>query len=175
VILANTPGNLTQITRVFVDSTNPDGPGTIRIYLAGDSGEITGDTLTVADAYLQSRRGLCAVLATQGSIDDTVVVTARVRCRAGFKESAKAAIQDALQEYRRSLSIGDGVTVAGVVYRAQIVEILMAPEGVVDVPLGMLFLAGQPLDYAPAKGHLAAISWTNSNVGDGGSIQFEEI
>jgi uncharacterized phage protein gp47/JayE len=168
---------ITAITKVLVDDTNPDGPGTVRIYLAGAAGGTGGADLSDANTYLQDRKGLCAVLAVQGATNDTVTITATVKCKAANVTAAKVALQAALQAYKEGLEIGDGAVSnpAGVVLLSQVVEILMSPEGVVAVPMGTLTLAAVFADYTPAKGHIAVPHWTIGDVGGGDTIQFQAV
>jgi uncharacterized phage protein gp47/JayE len=161
------------ITKALVDDTNPDGPGTIRIYLGGDDGGATdAPTIANVNTYLQARKGLCASLATQGATNDTVTITATVYCMASQVAAAKVAILAALAQYQADLDIGDGAG-AGKVLRAQVAEFLMAPEGVDDAPLEQILLNGSEADYTPAKGHQVVFDVTV----DGGSptITFVEV
>jgi hypothetical protein len=176
-ILANVDGDFSQITRVLVDDTNPDGPGTVRIYLAGEAGAIAGDTLTEADEYLQSRKGLCAVLATQGSIDVAVSVEALVQCAEAHVDAAIEAIEAGLEAYNASLPIGDGAVSnpTGVIQRAQVVEILMAPEGVTNVVLDTVLLNGAAFDYTPSKGNLGQMTISVGIYGSSADIQVQGI
>lgn len=168
------PGSgLTQITKIYVDDTNPDGPGTIRIYLAGDGGGIAGATLTAADAWLQSHKGLCAVLTNQGAIDDTVTLEALVQCT-GDVDDVIADLTAKLDVFQSSLDVSDGASL-GRVRRAQLNKILMSPDTAFDDPDLLLLLNGAEVDIQPNLGHFAKLAYTISAYGGTGSIQVQAI
>ena len=155
------PGVAT-ITKVLVDSTNPDGPGTFRIYLAGAAGGITdAPTIAAVDSFLQPRVGLCASLTTLGAINDTITVEADVQCKSANVANTLATIEDLLADYQAQLPIGNG-TDNGIVYRAQILENLMTPDGVINVPITTLLLNAVASDYTPVKGHIAVLDYSGN-------------
>ena len=67
-----------EVTRAFVDDTNPDGPGTLRVYLAGDSGTVLAGAVTEADAALQAKKSSTARVQTLNSTELTCALTGTV-------------------------------------------------------------------------------------------------
>jgi hypothetical protein len=129
------------------------------VYLAGAAGAITdAPTIAAVDAYMQPRQALTADLDVIGATNDAVAIAAVVYHTGAAPQTELANL---LTAYQAALAIGDGVG-AGTVYRAQLIEILMTPAGVVNV-----VLATPAGDYVPAKGHIAQLAYVL-----GGTITF---
>lgn len=147
------------VSKVLVDDTNPRGPGTVDVYLAGASGAVTdAPTIAAVDAYMQPRQALTADLDVKGAVNDAVAVAATVYHTGAAPTTELAAL---LAAYQAELAIGDGLG-AGTVYRAQLIELLMTPAGVRNV-----VLSTPAADVVPAKGHIAQLSYVL-----GGTITF---
>lgn len=142
----------TGVTRVLVDATNPRGAGTTDVYLAGDSGAVGASDLATVNAFLQARAGVCESLQVLSATTDTIAITATIECAASKTDAAAATIAALLQAYAAGLDVGDGAG-AGRVRTAQIIELLMAPDGVTNA-----VLAAPVADYTPAKGHVVAFT-----------------
>ncbi len=48
-------GETNPIVRIYVDDTNPDGPGSVWVYMARDGTTATADDVTLVDAYVTPR------------------------------------------------------------------------------------------------------------------------
>lgn len=139
----------TGATRVLVDASNPRGAGTTDVYLAGSSGTIGGGDLAVIDAFLQERKGICEDLDTLSATTTTLQVKANVYVEASKQAAAAASITELLQMFSSGLSIGDGAG-AGRAYVSALVELLMAPDGVVNCEID----AGVTTTTTPTKGQV---------------------
>jgi len=87
------------VTRAYCDIDNPDGPGTIRVYLAGPEGPVTGAVVSSVDAELQPRRGASCTLTTLSAVEEEITPTGTVwvyGVTVGVAESAGRAALDAL-------------------------------------------------------------------------------
>ena len=122
-----------SVRRVYVDDRNPRGPGTVDVYVAGDSGALASAVVDAVDDYLHGdtdgidRVATCSDLVTLSAVDDIVNVTANVYVLAQFNNQATyTAISDAITAYFKQLPIGGTKT---------------ADTGLGVVAIGSLFLA----------------------------------
>ena len=103
------------ITRVVVDDTNPDGPGTLDVYVAGPSGVAAGADVTAAQALITAEQPETAVATAVAADDMAQAFTATVYVSAEFFTSGiiqaakKAEIEAALSAYVNGLDIGGTV------------------------------------------------------------------
>ena len=165
--------DVVTVNRCLVDDSNPDGPGTIRIYLASDAGAIANaDIITAENTFLQARKGLCATLVVQSAVNVTAVIKATVKCASSKVTAAKKAIDDSLKAYQASLTISDG-TSAKAVLRSQLVEFFMQPDGVIDCQLSSVLINDLQADLVPTKGRIPLLSWDLYGVTP--TITFEAI
>lgn len=116
------------VTRVTVDAANPGGPGTVFVYLANSTGGATPQEVLDADALIQERKALTANVTTFAASNLNTTITATVDVLAAYADAAQAAYLTLIPQYRTELAIGSTV------YRAQLIEILMTPQGAVNVP-----------------------------------------
>jgi len=142
------------VTKVYVDDTNPDGPGTSRVYFAGTAGGVAS---AAADAVIQARKPESAIITTQAATTDNIAFAATIYCQNTYIAAAKLSIYAALRAIQTDLPIGDGAG-AGAWYRSKLIEIFMDATGVVRVDIATVTLAGVASDYTPAKGHIAQLS-----------------
>jgi hypothetical protein len=144
-----------SVTKVLVDDTNPRGPNTVDVYLAGEAGGIpAGPIVTAVDTYLQERKALSADLLVAGATDASVSVAATVYCTAAQVAAAKTKLVELLTAYQAGLEIGDGAG-AGTVYTTALIEILMTPAGVRNVVMTL-----PAANYVPALGDIAVLAYT---------------
>lgn len=143
-----------SVRRVFVDDTNPGGPGTVTVYLASDSGGVGGSDVTAVNAVIQVRKPPTAVVTTQSAGTTAVTLAAQLVCPSWQQPAARTAIYDALVEHQRGLPISSGST--GKLRFHALVEILMAPAGVEDV--NALTLNGGTANVQPPKGNVVVIN-----------------
>lgn len=102
----------TGITKVFVDSSNPNGEGSVDIYIANDETTATGDMVTPGtqvydvNVYMQARRSTSSVLRTFAAPTVNQLVEGIVYFTAGSDESVVgAAVQEAVAELIKELAI----------------------------------------------------------------------
>lgn len=132
VRLAFTSAGLTNpITRIYVDDTNPLGPGSVRIFLATDSGPASVDEVARVQAYIETRWavGQGAFVAAAASTLN-IAVTGTIK---GPTDSASALVQAsaALLALEPTYAIGGAV-----VYLEQIRSALLTgTTGAVNVTL----------------------------------------
>ena len=128
-----------SVTRVLVDDQNPDGPGTLRVYLAGDSGGISDSgIITAVDDVLQLRRAVSAQVTTLGATNKIVVPTGTVRYRGVDLATATANVEAALAEMFSSLPIGgESVGATSGVFRDSIVQAVRSADGIIKFDLSM--------------------------------------
>ncbi len=120
-----------EVTRVAVAS--PDGDGSVRVYVAGSGGPVSGGALSDVQAYLDVRRPQCVVPTAYNATRVTVALTGEVKVKAAQKAAAQAASATALGALFAAILIG------GVVYRAPLeATILGASPGVINVVLSNL-------------------------------------
>lgn len=104
-------------------------PGTVDVILAGSSGPVSPTAVSDVDAYIATRKPLCVQSNVQSAIGVTVQISGIVYVRAKFRASAEAKVAQNLERLIRETDLG------GIVRRAQIIEEIMSPDGVVDVTL----------------------------------------
>jgi len=158
------------VTKVLVDDSNPRGPGTVDVYLAGDAGPSDPATVSAVDAWLQDRKGLCADLLTQAAGGSPVYIVATVTVKAAYLPSAKSAIRAALQQYQADLQIADGDsgTYEDRTIKAELIRILKSPAGVVNVSM-----SSPATELELTLGEIASLQYTLD--GGGATITFTAI
>lgn len=117
------------VTRVLVDDANPDGAGTIRVYLANASGPALPAEVSAADSYIQPRRALTAKVTTVAATPKPVTVTATLTVKSAYSALAPGQAAANLTALAEALEIGDDV------YLSEIITALSSPTGVQKVAL----------------------------------------
>ena len=126
VFLATTvPGLTTPPTRVYVDDTNPRGPGSVDVWIAGPAGPLALEAEAVVRAYVVARRSVTADVQVRNATVLPIDVTADVYFRSQYTR-ALAQATDELTQLIHATELGGFVSVAEM-YRA-----LCAPDGVFD-------------------------------------------
>jgi uncharacterized phage protein gp47/JayE len=117
------------ITKWYIDDTNPDGPGTVRIYLASDSGPATAEELAVVRTYLAVRQtkgtGGWSVLA---AIARAISFAATIQN--GTNTSAETDSIAVITALNAESPLGSLT-----LYKSELIERLMAVRGTTDVPI----------------------------------------
>ena len=113
-----------SVTKVLVDDGNPDGPGTIRVYLANASGPASGAEITAANNYIQPRRALTSKVTTLAATAHVVPITATIEVLAAYAATALAAATANIATYSAALQIGEDV------YLSEIFTALSSPTGI---------------------------------------------
>ncbi len=119
-------GGVSTLTRFWIDDTNPDGPGSLRIYVANAAGAPTAGELlaaqTQAARYAIAGSGLVTVL---GAVEKVVSFSATLQTD-GSNALAAAQAATAVASYVSSI---EGNTL----YYYAITEALMSPAGVQNI------------------------------------------
>ena len=137
-----------SVTRVKVRDQHPRGQGTVDVVIYGVGG-IGAEVVAAVDAFIQQRRPITADVGIYAATPVPVSVVATVQVRSGFLATAQQRALENIQRYNQTVGIGETV------YRAQIIELLMEPPGVVNVILS------QPAeDVAITETQVADISAT---------------
>jgi uncharacterized phage protein gp47/JayE len=89
--------------RIAVDSSNPRGPGTVDIYIAGESDAAGVDDVTAVDEAIQARRAVTADVEVIAAAATSVVVSGIVYARA---PATIPAVREAVKSYVNALPIG---------------------------------------------------------------------
>lgn len=117
------------VTRVKVDDAQPDGPNSLRVYLANAAGAATGAEVTAADALIQTKRSAAALVTTMAATNVTVTVVAVLYVQATYASTAPAEAIANLTTLQGDLDIGETV------YQSEIMTALSSPTGVRRVQL----------------------------------------
>jgi uncharacterized phage protein gp47/JayE len=117
------------VTRAKVDDGNPDGANTVRVYIDNGAQVATLQaTLQPGDGTGKAPSG--TLVTVSAATTEAVTVPAVVTVRRAHRTEAEAAIVANLTAYAASIDIG------GIVRKAQLIEEIMSPDGVVDVEIG---------------------------------------
>jgi phage-related baseplate assembly protein len=133
----NDTGDPVGITRAEVDDQNPDGPGTLRVYIADDTGAASGAQITDVQEYIDARKTRTAVVTVLSANVLPITIIGTFRCSAGLGATLKTQIEQAITDYINALQIGGtdiGETLGRVVW-SRMIEIAMAFDGVEHVAI----------------------------------------
>lgn len=119
------------VTKVKV-LEHPRGQGTIDVVIWGDGG-IGADVVAEVRAFITNpdNRSINDDVQVHAATARTVTFNAVLQGNAAYKTTALAEASKLIAQYQQSLSIGETV------YKAQIIEHLMTPQGVDNVILGL--------------------------------------
>lgn len=145
------------VTKVFVDDTNPSGPGTVTVYLATATGAPGGGDVAAVNALVQLRKPPTAQVTVVAATVDSVTFGATAVCATAMQPAAREFLYARLSALRDAAAIGDGAFVKpkGRLLRSDVADALLDAPGVTEVDLGSIVLNGLGSDYTPAKGHMA--------------------
>jgi hypothetical protein len=132
------------VTKVKVRADDPDGPGTVRVILATDSGGASASQVADADAVIQARRPVGLGGVTTVSATPVVVnITATVNVKSANADAYPASLETARQERQAALEIGEDV------YTSALDDMLHDPAGVrnvvITVPPGDVVVADEEI------------------------------
>jgi len=109
-----------SVKRVYVDDTNPDGPGTFDIYLAGDSGPASATIVAAVDSYLRGntdgidRKNATSRMRVFPAVARNFTLNAGVYLRKEYDTlTTRTAIEKAIADYFKELPIGGTPLVDG--------------------------------------------------------------
>jgi hypothetical protein len=128
------------ITKVTVRDDNPIGNATAQVVCASGSGPASAADVALVQAAIDPKRAVGSVIEAVAATALTVNVVATLRVEAASRAAAEAQIIQAFSDYQRDLPIGGSA--AGILYRSQIVELLMSGDGMIDVDLATLLPSG---------------------------------
>lgn len=94
------------LTRVYVDATNPSGPGTLNVYVADDSGTASVQQVTDTQAYIDARKPVTSIPTVVAATEVAIPLTGTFYVQAGYAAVAATAVEDALERYINGLPIG---------------------------------------------------------------------
>lgn len=138
------------VTRAYCDIDNPDGPGTLTVYLAGPAGAVTEDVRTAVDADLQALEVPGAVVTVASAVEHPVSLTGEVWIVPGV-EDTPAAVRAALNALLAKMPIG-GRTIGNVsgIFRDELEQALRAVPGVARATITSAPIALAPHEIAVA-------------------------
>ena len=148
------------ITRVYVDGQNPNGPGSVRIYIAGPQGASHLDSAQAVEDYINGvtdgicRRPLCSDVECVPAADRAITVSGTVYIASAYQGQVEPALTKALDDFFGAIPIGGTKTTSGsgFVFFSQLYMAVMTVPGVVNVvftnPTGDVGLA---LDEVPVE------------------------
>lgn len=132
----NTPGVGTPVSKVYVDDSNPRGPGSIDLWIASNAGPLpTADESLVRD-YIVSLQSPSADAEVNNALTHGVTITVTIQFRGTFATVVTATANDTIRKRIQQMPIG------GTLYISQILEDLMGIDGVVNIPLSSLIING---------------------------------
>jgi uncharacterized phage protein gp47/JayE len=160
------------VTRVWVDDQNPQGPGTVDVYIAGVEGPVSGTVVTAVEDYINGvtdqvgRKGIGTILDVNSAASHPIDITAQVYFNPAYLASEiENAVEAAIDTYFQNVPIGgtksfdedEGEFLLGGLYHALfsipgIVNIILE-EPLTNVALakGEVAIVGTPdIDYFPA-------------------------
>jgi len=126
-LVRKTPAITTLPTKVFVDTTNPRGPGTIDVWLAGPTGPLGGGDLALIQAYVLARETPCADTDVANAATLTINFVGDVYVSSSFVSTAPSEIVIDLTE------AVDAVNIGGMLSYAELIGVVVTTPGVVDL------------------------------------------
>jgi phage-related baseplate assembly protein len=125
-----------QVTRAYVDIDNPEGPGTVHVYLAGPAGAVDPAVVTEVDDDLQERKGPSTDLLTSSASALTIAPTGTAWVSGTTTTAAIAEAEALFAEMLLAIPIG-GHNIGGSrgVFRDEIEATIRQATGVVRVSL----------------------------------------
>ncbi len=123
-----TPDVATRPTRVYVDATNPRGPATLDVWIAGPAGPVSVGDETLVRAWLEARKSPATDLQTENATALDVDVVADIYYDAAFPNAvaeAEAAV----------IAVINAATIHGTIYYSEILAALTSPDGVLNATL----------------------------------------
>jgi len=142
-------GLTTGITKAFVNASNPQGPGSVDIYVANDATTATAQQVADVDVYMQARRSTSSLLRTFAAPTSPLTVRGTVYITAGSDANViGAGVQAAVSSLITVLPI-EGVGYApgstGLAF-SELVGAITSVAGVLNVsltlPTGDISLGG---------------------------------
>lgn len=129
------------VERVDVDATNPGGPNTMDVYVAGSDAAAGALVVNAVQVAIDNRKAPAAIVTVMPAAEQVVNVTATVHVLAAQNTSSKQSeLEDAVEDYLNSLAIGGLVlppSTSGVLDRDSLIGAIKAVSGVVAVAMSV--------------------------------------
>ncbi len=140
------------VTRAFCDIDNPDGPGTITVYLAGPAGAVTESVRAAVDADLQTIAAKVpgVIVTVASAVERSVSLTGEVWTVPGV-EGVPDAVRAALNALLARMPIG-GRSIGNVsgIFPDEIGATLRAVPGVARATIASAAITLEPFEIAVA-------------------------
>lgn len=127
-----------NIARSIADDSNPGGPGTIDVYIAGGTGVSSAGDVTTAQTYIDARKPITAEPTVKASVGDVQNFVGTIYILSSKNNAAtQASIVQAVTDYVNGLPIGGSVLtgVQGYALHSEIVTAISSIDGVESVAL----------------------------------------
>jgi phage-related baseplate assembly protein len=122
-----------SIRRVSVRENVPT-PGAVLVVVAGTDATASGGAVIAAQNANEDDdvRPLCVTVDTEAAVEHSIAVTATITIESAKQAAAAAALPGLLQTLLRGQRISEADATLDAVYRAALVEVLMAPDGTIN-------------------------------------------
>lgn len=150
----NTPGVSVQPTKVKVDNTNPRGPGTLDVWIAGPAGPLSTSDEILVRSFLLLLQSPAADTNIQNASTLSVNVTATVKYLGGFSDAvgiAASGIKDLI----------DLVDIGGKLQLSDVVKVIVDVDGIDEVDLTTVRINGVFADLSLGVSQLAVAGTIN--------------
>jgi len=127
-----------NIARVGVDDSNPGGPGTVHVYIAGAAGASAAGDVTDAQDYTDDRIPITSDCTVYAAVADSQNLGATIYIEASKNTLAtQTAVEQAATDYINGLPVGGKVLtgVTGYAFHSEIVTAISSIDGVENVSL----------------------------------------
>lgn len=132
---------VSSVARVEVDATNPGGPNTLDVYVAGSDATAGALVVDAVQAAIDNRKAPAAIVSVLPALEQVVNVTATVHVVAAENTSAKQSeIEESARDYINAQAIGGLVlppSTSGVLDRDSLIGAIKAVAGVVAVAMSV--------------------------------------
>lgn len=146
-----------SVTRVLVRTFTGTAAGQVDIYVAGLNGALPAPTVALIQDYITQRQPLTDLPIVRSPTNRAILIGATVYVKAAYLAAAQAQAQQLLANY----ITGSGVAINGLVLWAQIMELLMTPAGVTNVPRTLLTIGVGGNAPATTDGDLSTFGGQN--------------
>lgn len=127
----------TGVTRRWVDDGNPDGPGTLRVYIDAASSVATLQTT------LDAKRPAGTKATAWAASVQAVAVPGVVYVQRAYRATAEAAIA------RNLVTLAAEIDIGAEIIQSEVIERVMRPDGVTDFQLGSSWVGTPNIQLAP--------------------------
>lgn len=141
-------GETSPITRIYVDDTNPDGPGSVWVYMARDSGPATADDVALVNAYVTPRyKAGSGPFASKAAVVLTITISGTIKGPAN-ETTALTQASAALSALAPKYAIGGAKAYAEQVRNALFDGVTGALNVTLDLPDETTIDAGSIVEFS---------------------------